>query len=85
MANLYTGNFTISDEFKTLSSLTDITFTSGTTYTIQVYNPCYLREGTTGKGFLIIDSTPIKYVAGADALYIGQYGYYNYIAINIAD
>ena len=85
MANLYTGNLTVSDEFKTLSSLTNITFTNGTTYTIQVYNPCYLREGTTGKGFLITNSTPIKYVAGSDSLYIGKFGSYNDITTNIAE
>ena len=84
MANLYTGNLTLGDTYKTLAELTDVTFTNGTTYTIQVYNPCYLREGTTGRGFLINDFTPFKYVAGADSLYIGKYGYYEEVTVNIA-
>ena len=52
MANLFTGNIELEGGYKVLATEADITFTEGNTYRIQVGSPCYLREGTTGKGFL---------------------------------
>ena len=70
MTNIYSGTIKTDGEYKTLMELTGITFTQGTVYTIQVINPAFLREGTTGSGFYIFDNKPFKYIAGSDDLYI---------------
>lgn len=70
MANL--GTFTIDTQgtYQTLASITELTFTEGNTYTIQVLNAAYVREGEDGKGFEIDNSAPFVWVAGQDDLYI---------------
>ena len=75
MANLYSGAIATGGEYKTLAELTELTFTEGTTYTIQIFNPAWVREGTTGSGFYIFDNKPFQYTAGSDDLYIrNKYG-----------
>ena len=88
MANLYSGYVSF-DDFETLSSLTDITFTKGTTYTIQIQtafnDKILVREGTVGKGFIVGENS-FQYTAGDDDLYIGRLGEYggNQVYVNIA-
>lgn len=69
MANLFTGRIA-TNGYETLASKTSLTFTADTKYTIQIQNVAYLREGTTGKGFIVDTTTPITYTAGSDDLYI---------------
>ena len=83
MANLYSGSIEASSTYKTLAELTELTFTPGTTYTIQILNPAYIREGSTGNGFYIFNNKPFQYTAGADDLYIRVPS--GAVSINIAD
>lgn len=83
MANL--GTFTIStDGYETLASATGLTLTEGTKYTIQIINDAHLREGSTGKGVLIDNTTPITYTATSDDLYINTDNSYGCCLVNIA-
>ena len=84
MANLYTGELSF-DGYQTVSSLTGIAFTEGTTYTIQIQNGAYVREGTTGEGFLWDEIKPFQYTATDEDLYIKQSNENPYIIINIGD
>lgn len=70
MANLYTGSIQTNGDYVTLASATSLTFTEGNKYSIQIQNPAYLREGTTGKGFFVNSDVPITYTATSDDLYI---------------
>ena len=70
MANLWTGTVKSSDAYVTLASVSSLTFTSSNTYVIQVQNPAWIREGSTGLGFYVSDDKPFEYTAGADDLYI---------------
>lgn len=70
MANLATVEVNTNGEYLALGELADVSFTNGNSYTIQIQNPAYLREGTTGDGFFINDDKPFIYVAGAEDLYI---------------
>ena len=82
MANL--GTFTITNsDYEKLSELTEITFIQGTTYTIQIFNPAFIREGTIGNGFYIFDNKPFQYTAGSDDLYIKVKG--ESCEVNIAE
>jgi hypothetical protein len=84
MANLATISVSTNGEYQKLSTLADITFTSGNSYTLQIQGGMvYLREGTTGKGFLLTSSNPFTYVASGDDLYIKVD--YNNAIINIAE
>lgn len=82
MANLATIEVKTAGDYESLATLASITFTADNSYTIQVQSqaPCYLREGSTGDGFLIVNSVPFTYVAGADTLYIKA----DYAIVNIA-
>lgn len=60
-------------EFENLAELADITFTSGKTYTIQIYNLGYLKLADAV--FTIDNNCPFTYTAGSDNLYIKN-GYY---------
>lgn len=81
MANL--GTFTISTngEYVTLAEATDLTFTSGNKYSIQIQNMAHLREGTVGEGMLVNTLVPITYTATSDDLYIES----NSCVVNIAE
>ena len=70
MANLFTGVIETNGEYINLSEATDVTFTSGNKYSIQIQNMAHLREGTIGEGMLVDTLTPITYIAGSDDLYI---------------
>ena len=83
MANLYTGSLLFTG-YKTVEELTNITFTKGNKYVIQIQNPCYVREGTEGDGFLVTDSCPFEYIAGDDVLYFGT-PLRRQIIVNIAE
>lgn len=61
MANLYSGVINTDGEYEKLSELTSVTFTTGKTYTLQIQNMAYVREGTAGNGFLISSVDPFKY------------------------
>lgn len=82
MANLYTGEIDTEGQYKSLASETGVTFTADTKYTIQIQNSAWIREGETGEGFYINDSTPFTYTAGADDLYIKTE---SYSIVNIAE
>jgi len=84
MANLYTGTLTFNG-YQTVSSLTGIAFTEGITYTIQIQNGAYVREGTTGEGFLILNEKPFQYTATDEDLYIKRLKDNVPIVINIGD
>lgn len=83
MANLYSGSIDTNNTYKTLAEVTDLTFTEGTKYVIQIQNPAYIREGSTGKGFLIDSNNPFEYTAGDDDLYIKTE--FRQCIVNIAD
>lgn len=71
MANLWTGNVDTQGEYSNLATISGLTFTSDTTYTIQSYIGSYfLREGETGRGFLLDPHEKVQYTAGVDDLYI---------------
>lgn len=80
MANLWTGSVKTNGEYQKLEELADVTFQNGNSYTIQIQNMAYLREGTVGEGFLVNSDIPFTYTAGADDLYIKT----NYAVVNIA-
>jgi len=83
MANLFTGALLFTG-YKTVAELTNITFTKGNKYIIQIQNPCYVREGTEGDGFLVTDPNPFEYTAGDDDLYLGT-PLRRQIIVNIAE
>lgn len=85
MANLFTGNIELEGGYKVLATEADVTFTEGNTYRIQVGSPCYLREGTTGKGFLALPSDKIRFDQKTSDLYIGQYSDKAIVEVNIAE
>lgn len=81
MANLGTFTVQTNGTYKTLAEVTDLTFTEGNSYQIQILNMAYLREGTVGEGVLINNITPITYTATSDDLYIKA----NSCVVNIAE
>lgn len=81
MANLYSGVIDTKGSYNTVTELTEVTFTENTTYTIQVLNPAWVREGTEGTGFYLTNNKPFQYTAGSDDLYIRTD---NTVTINIA-
>lgn len=72
MTTLFAGTINATDdEWQVLSTATEVTFTEGSTYTIQIIRQAYIREGNTADGgFLINDNRPFQYTAGSDDLYI---------------
>lgn len=83
MANLFTGSVNTQGEYQDISTLSGVTFVNDTTYTLQIQNTAWIREGETGKGFLVTDITPFYYTARGNTLYIRTE---NFPAIlNIAD
>ena len=84
MSNLYTGDLEF-DGFQTLTSLTGVAFTEGNTYTIQIQNGAYVREGTTGEGFLVPNERPFQYEATDEDLYIKRLKDNTFIKVNIAE
>lgn len=84
MANLWTGTVDTRGQYQNLETLSGLTFSSGTTYTIQGWNgDYYLREGETGEGFLVNTGEKVQFTASTDDLYI-KTNSFNKIKINIA-
>ena len=84
MANLGTWTIDTQGAYEKLEELTEETFTEGTVYTIQGIGADYfLREGTAGSGFKILDKEKVQWTAGADDLYIKTM-VYDKITVNIA-
>ena len=69
MANLWTGSIDTDGDYESLATVTEQTLTSGTTYTIQVQNAAYIREGSDGDGFLVSNRV-FTLTWGDDAFYI---------------
>ena len=70
MANLGTFEINTNNEYVNLETLTGLTFTNGTSYTIQIQNTAFIREGTTGDGFIISDTKPFVLKYQGDDVYI---------------
>lgn len=87
MANLWTGTVDTNGEYENLETVSELTFTADTTYTIQSYiGSYYLREGETGRGFLLDPHEKVQYTAGVDDLYICTLaGISGPAVVNIAD
>ena len=94
MANLGTFTIQTNGEYQKVSTLTGVTFENDEVYTIQGrFSPnidkaskefgYFLREGTTGEGFLL-DSNYLQYhyTSGMDDLYIMNY---NILKLNISN
>lgn len=71
MANLWTGTVN-TQEYQSLETLSSLTFTNDTVYTIQILGSAYLREGETGDGNLIDKPVFIQYKHLGNTLYIGR-------------
>lgn len=54
-------------DFETVESLTSLTFTANTIYTIQILNTAYLK---LGDAIFELRNQVVKYKAGTDTLYI---------------
>ena len=64
----FTGNINTEGQFESVATLTDLSITSGKTYTLQVRNFVQLR---LGDGIIDVNTTdPFTYVAGSDDLEI---------------
>lgn len=87
MANLWTGTVDTQGEYVNFETISELTFTADTTYTIQSHQGnYYLREGETGEGFLVTNLEKVQYTAGVDDLYIKTLdGIAGPAIINIAD
>lgn len=68
MATSYTGRIGTDGQYVDLATESGVTFTSGTTYTIQIQNLAYLKLGDAE--FAIYTNDPFTYTAGSDTLYI---------------
>jgi len=71
MANLWTGTVN-TKEYKSLETLSSLTFTNDTVYTIQILGFAYIREGEIGDGNLIDRPIWIQYKHLGNTLYIGN-------------
>ena len=69
----YTGTINTGTDFESVSTLTGVTFTSGTTYTMQIQGLAWLKIGDAV--FLIKGETPFEYKAGSEDLYIKTTGH----------
>lgn len=87
MANLWTGTVDTNGEYVNLETISELTFTADTTYTIQsLTGEYFLREGETGDGFIIQPQEKVQYTAGVDDLYIKTLPIYSgRVKVNIAD
>lgn len=82
MANLKTITVN-TKEYKSLETLTSLTFTNDTVYTIQVLGTAFIREGEEGDGQLIDRPIWIQYTHRGNTLYIGQTS--GDVRVNVAD
>lgn len=63
----YTGKINTKETFKKVADLTDITFTSGKTYTMQIQNQAWLKVDDAEFFF---NNEKFEYKAGSSDLYI---------------
>lgn len=83
MTNLYSGTINTRGQYQNLATLTGLTFTVGTKYTIQIQNSAYIREGEVGNGFLISNIKPfILDYKGGDVFIKTEFWS---VVVNIAD
>lgn len=66
-AQSFTGVINTNGDWETVASLTNITFTEGTTYNIQINNLAYLKIGNAVFSF---NGEKFDYKASSDDLYI---------------
>ena len=67
MAQSFTGRIQTEGEYVTVSSLTDITFASSTTYTMQIQNTAYIKVGDAE---FCVSNEKFQYTTTTDDLYI---------------
>lgn len=83
MANLYTNKI-ISLDYGNLAELTGLSFTNGTKYNGQINGGmAILREGSTGRGFIVEDGDSFDFTYGGDTIYIKTNG--NGVVLNLAN
>lgn len=70
-AQSFTGTINTNGEFVEVSELTDITFTNGTTYKMQIQNYAYLK---IGNAVFCFNNEKFDYKASSDTLYIKTTG-----------
>ena len=63
----FTGTINTNGEFAEVSELTDVTFSSGTTYNMQIQNVAYLK---VGDAVFCFNNEKFDYKASSDTLYI---------------
>ena len=83
MANLATiEELNTNGEYVDLAELTDLTFTSGNKYQLQIIGGnVFLREGSIGKGNIVTTEKPFTWECQGDTLYINCPNAY----VNIAE
>ena len=83
MANLATiEDLSTNGEYQDLAELTELTFTSGNDYQIQIIGGgVFLREGNIGKGNIVTTEKPFTWHCNGNTLYIEC----NHAYINIAE
>ena len=88
MSNLACINIEPNTEYQNLATLAEVTFVSGTIYTIQVDGDVLLCEAAskpTKGGFHIFTQDPIQFEAGSDALWVKNLRQFESASINIAE
>ena len=88
MSNLATISVAPNVEYQNLATLASVTFTSGTTYVIQISGNVLVSEKATKPtegGFYIHDDRPFEFVAGSDPLWIKNLREFDSAIVNIAD
>lgn len=83
MANLWTGRINTGNTYEKLATLSSQTFQKDDVLYVQVQNTAWVREGTTGDGFLVNSDKPFKITFGTDDIYIKTA--YQDCIVNIAD
>ena len=71
MANSTTKTINTNDEFVTVASAADFTFTNGVTYTMQVQNTAYIK---IADAVFSVRDEKFSYKATSDTLYIKTSG-----------
>lgn len=85
MANLWTGKIESTD-YQKLETLSELEFTEENNYIIQgLDGSFFIREGETGKGFLVQKGEKVQFTQGDDDLYIAKdFGLKSAVTVNIA-
>lgn len=64
----FTGSINTQGEFASVETLTKLTFTQGTTYTMQILNGAYIKIADAV--FYINNGEKFEFTAGTETLYI---------------